>query len=86
MIDGAVVVVVADEPVVVLVDPIMVVVVDKVVVADEVVVDNGAGMFLESSSPDPVRRSARSATERINRNGQRRGGKAFGELRISLSR
>jgi len=66
--------------VVVPVDPIVVVVVDKVVV------DDAAGVCLESSSPDPVRTSARSATERMTRNGQRRGGRAFGELRISLSR
>jgi len=78
--DGAVVVVVALEAVVGAVDPIVVVEFDKVVV------DDGAGVFLENSSPDPVRRSARSTTERMTRNGQRRGGRALRELRISLSR
>lgn len=58
----------------------------EVVVVDKVVVEDEADVFLESSSLVPVSRSARSITERITRNGQRRWGRAFAELRISLLR
>jgi hypothetical protein len=77
--DGAVVVVEAVEPVVVPVASTVVVVLDDVVLEE-------AGVFFEISRPAPVSTSARSATERVTRSGQRRCGRAFGELRISLSR
>jgi len=53
-----------------------------VVVVDDAVVEDEAKVFFVSSSPIPVRRSAMSTTERMIRSGQRRWGKALGELRI----
>lgn len=53
-----------------------------VVVVDDVVVDDGANVFFVNSSPIPVRRSPMSTTERMIRSGQRRWGKALGELCI----
>ena len=57
-----------------------------VVVVDDAVVEDEAKVFFVSSSPIPVRRSAMSTTERMIRSGQRRWGKALGELRILSSR
>jgi hypothetical protein len=56
------------------------------VVDDEVGLDGEADVSLVISSMVPVSNSARSTTERVTRSGQRRGGRAFGDLRISWSR
>jgi hypothetical protein len=80
--NGGEVVVVVFTSVVVLDSPV----VDVVVVDDEVVVGEESGVFLVIFSIVPVSTSAMSTTERATRSGQRRWGKAFGELRISRSR
>jgi hypothetical protein len=81
---GEVVVVVLS--VVVLDGPVVEVVEVVEVVDDEVVLDGEADVSLVISSMVPVSNSARSTTERVTRSGQRRGGRAFGDLRISWSR